>query len=79
MKLHLKIVPIQTGGTSDGRKYYEQCLVYSKSDYSDYYPMGVVHIDTFWVKDGNNELYAKIIQGSTVFADADIVIDKVVG
>jgi len=80
MKLHMKITPIKTSTRPDNTGYYEQVLISTRNDSGyDFYPIAVTHVDTFWQRAGDNALYNELSLGNTVFADAEIVIDKVVG
>ena len=68
--MKIKIQPIKTG------KYNEQCLVYAKNDTanSDFYPVALVHVDTFWNGSGaDNDTHRRLFErGETVFLDLDI-------
>lgn len=46
---------------SEGTPYYEQILIYDGD-----FPFAVVHMDTFWTRHGNDEIYQEIRKGNNV-------------
>ena len=72
MKLTLDLEPLKTGTATitPGKVYYEQVLVRSAD-----YPTALMHIDTFYTKEGN-PVYDALNTGQRITVTAELEIVK---